>query len=488
MATQLRRLDTARRLQQRDNQLTDLSPSQRLTALLDDSPLKPIQRWLWGLSTGGTLLDGFVIFVLGVTMPLIIAEFGLTPDVVGLIGASLVFGAVFGAGFGGPMADRLGRKGLMLADMIIIGTGAATSALANGFPLLFIGQLLVGIGVGIDFPASSSYVSEVLPKRSRARMMVATIACQSVGMLLAAVIALLLLKNVHSAQTWRLFLAAEGAIALLFFFLRLSEPDSPHWLMTRGRFTEAAHAFLRIMPEQREAVLQITGAGGDPNVANSVPPSKSPGLAILFSRAYRARTVLVAVPWFLMDIATYGVGLFTPIILGAIDVSGKRGGVFTSDFTDARGSAAIDLFLLFGFLVGIWAVPRFGRIRMQAVGFAGMAFGMLVLMIAVSLSNSSAGAGHIPLVFAGFILFNLLMNAGPNPTTYTLAPILFPTQLRVNASGFAAGVAKIGATLGVFVLPILKGKFGVPAVLGMMAAVSVLGLVVTLVFGREDSE
>ena len=440
------------------------------------------------LSTGGTLLDGFVIFVLGVAMPLIIAEFRLTPDVVGLIGASLVFGAVFGAGLGGPMADRLGRKKLMLADMIIIGAGAATSALANGFPLLFVGQLLVGVGVGIDFPASSSYVSEVLPKRSRARMMVATIACQSVGMLLAAVIALMLLKNVHSAQTWRLFLAAEGVIAVLFFFLRLSEPDSPHWLMTRGRFAEAAQAFLRIMPEQREAVLQITSDGGNSNVANLVLPPKSPGIAILFSRDYRARTMLVAVPWFLMDIATYGVGLFTPIILGAIDVSGKGVGVIPRDFADARGSAAIDLFLLFGFLVGIWAVPRFGRIRMQVIGFAGMAFGMSLLMIVVSLSNSPAGMGHIPLVFAGFILFNLLMNAGPNSTTFTLAPILFPTQLRGTASGFAAGVAKIGATLGVFVLPILKGKFGIPAVLGMMTAVSVLGLIVTVVFRREDAE
>jgi putative MFS transporter len=194
------------------------------------------------------LLDGFVIFILGVTMPLIIAEFQLTPDAVGLIGASLVFGAVFGAGLGGPMADRLGRKKLMLADMIIIAAGAMTSALANGFAMLFIGQLLVGVGVGIDFPASSSYVSEVLPKRSRARMMVATIACQSVGMLLAAMIALVLLKNVHSAQNWRLFLATEGVIAVLFFLLRLSEPDSPHWLMVRGRFAEAAQAFIRICP------------------------------------------------------------------------------------------------------------------------------------------------------------------------------------------------------------------------------------------------
>jgi predicted MFS family arabinose efflux permease len=110
---------------------------------------------------------------------------------------------------------------------------------------------------------------------------------------------------------------------------------------------------------------------------------------------------------------------------------------------------------------------------MQVIGFAGMTCSMILLMIAVYLSKSSL---HIPLVFTGFILFNLLINAEPNSTTFTLAPTLFPTQLRATASGFAAGVAKIGATLGVFVLPIVKGKFGVPAVLGMMAAVSLLGV------------
>jgi MFS family permease len=453
--------------------------------LLDESPLKAIQRWLWALSTGGTLLDGFAIFVLGVAMPLIIAEFHFNPDVVGLIGASLVLGAVFGAGIGGPTADYLGRKPLMLADMIIICAGAATSALAKGPAMLFIGQVLVGVGIGIDFPVSSSYVSEVLPKGSRARLMVATIACQSVGMLLAAAITLVLLKNVDNAQNWRLLLASEGVIAFLFLLLRLSAPDSPHWLMARGRFAEAAQAFIRIMPEQREAVLQVTSHVANQSLASTIAHARMPGLRILFSRAYRARTVLVAVPWFLMDIATYGVGLFTPVILGAVDISARGGGAITHDLVVAKGSSAIDLFLLFGFIVGIWAVPKFGRIRMQVIGFAGMTCGMILLMIAVYLSNSSL---HIPLVFTGFIVFNLLMNAGPNSTTFTLAPILFPTQLRATASGFAAGFAKIGATVGVFVLPILKGKFGVPAVLGMMAAVSLLGVTATVIFGREDTE
>lgn len=455
---------------------------------MDASALKPIQRRLWALSSGGTLLDGFAIFVLGVAMPFVIAEFHFQPDVVGLIGASLVLGAVFGAGLGGPMADRLGRKPLMLADMIIICVGAAASALANGAVMLFVGQFLVGVGIGVDFPVSSSYVSEVLPKRSRARLMVATIACQSVGMLLAAAITLALLKTANGTQTWRLFLATEGIIALLFFLLRLSEPDSPHWLIFRGRVAEAAQAFIRILPEQRETVLELSGNAGNETLTPSVAPARPPGITNLFSHTYRARTVLVAVPWFLMDIATYGVGLFTPIILSAIDISGQTGGAISHDLADVRGSGAIDLFLLFGFLLGIWAVPRFGRIRMQAIGFAGMACGMVLLMIAVYLTNSPAGAGHVPLVFIGFIVFNLLMNTGPNSTTFTLAPVLFPTELRATASGFAASIAKLGATLGVFVLPILKSKFGLPAVLGMVVAVSILGLIVTLIFGREDTE
>ena len=461
--------------------MSEIALPQRLTLLLDESPLTRIQRGLWVLSTGGTLLDGYAIFVLGVAMPIVIAQFHIQPDVVGLIGAGLVFGAVIGAGVGGPMADHLGRRKLMLADMIIIGAGASVSALAQGPVMLFVGQLLVGIGVGIDFPVGSSYVSEILPKRSRSRMMVATIACQSVGMLLAAVITLVLLMT-GSAQAWRLFLATESAIALLFFVLRLSAPESPHWLMSRGKFAEAAQAFIRIIPAQRQEVLQLTG--NQEKVAAPVPHAKG-GVSVLFSRRYRARTALVTIPWFLMDIATYGVGLFTPTILGAIEISERTRGLAARDFALAKGSAFIDLFLLFGFLLGIWMVPRFGRIRMQAIGFAGMAVGMLMLLAAVGLTNSSL---HIPLVFVGFILFNLLMNAGPNSTTFTLAPILFPTQLRGTAGGFAAGVAKLGATFGVFLLPILKERLGVPSILGIVASVSLLGLVVTLILGREDTE
>ena len=95
----------------REITLAEITPPQRLTLLLDESPLKAIQRWLWVLSTGGTLLDGFAIFALGVAMPLIIAEFHIKLEVVGLIGAALVLGGVSGSDLADPWPMVLGESG-----------------------------------------------------------------------------------------------------------------------------------------------------------------------------------------------------------------------------------------------------------------------------------------------------------------------------------------------------------------------------------------
>lgn len=111
---------------------------------------------------------------------------------------------------------------------------------------------------------------------------------------------------------------------------------------------------------------------------------------------------------------------------------------------------------------------------------------MLGMGVLLSSTLPPGGAGqHIALVFAGFVLFNLSMNMGPNSTTYILPVELFPTQVRATAAGFAAASAKVGATLGVFLLPLLKAKLGVPAVLGLMAGVCLLGLTSTWLFRVE---
>ena len=214
---------------------------------------------------------------------------------------------------------------------------------------MLLGQLLVGIGIGIDFPVSASYVSETMPKHACSRMVVATIALQSVVMLLGGATDLAILRIWSSSEDWRLMIGAIGATALVFFLLRFWLPESPRWLRHH---------------EHGGASARGTSAG-----------SPRPGYALLFSRRYRTRTMLVSLPWFLMNIATYGVGLFTTIILGAISFSSDARGPLAAEFSNAEGTAAIDVFLLIGFLLGLWAVPRFGRIYMQVVGFVGMTIG-----------------------------------------------------------------------------------------------------------------
>ena len=160
-----------------------------------------------------------------------------------------------------------------------------------------------------------------------------------------------------------------------------------------------------------------------------------------------------------MDIATYGVGIFTPVILQSLDpAAGVDSTLIYREIHVGHASGLVDLFLLLGFLMGIWLVPRVGAVRMQILGFAGMAVGMLVLAWASGLAAADADRSRI--VILGFVLFNLAMNMGPNSTTFTLPALLFPTTLRSTASGFAAACAKAGATLGTFFLPDLRAGFG----------------------------
>jgi len=449
---------------------------------LDNAPMTPAHYLYWLLASGGTFLDGFSVVSLGIAVPLLKRDLVITPTMVGLIGSALVLGAVLGAALGGVAADRIGRKRVFIADMGILAVGSAVCAIAPSSWLIVAGQFVLGIGVGIDFPASSSYVSEIMPKAARSRMTVATIALQSVGMIAAALVGIAVLKLHPTIMDWRLLLGAGGVLAVLYMAARLCLPESPRWLAEKGRIAEAAAVLSQIAGVSVASVsADIATNAGKRQAATASQKNKVIGT--LFEPRYRTRTLLVSLPWLMMDVATYGVGLFTPVILGAMHFGSSGAGTLASVFTDAEGSGLVDLFLLVGFIAGMWAVPRFGRIPMQVAGFTGMAIGMLLLMVAAFLDDGPQM--HLGLVIGGFVIFNFAMNTGPNATTFTLAPILFPTAIRGSASGFAAAAAKVGATFGTFAVPQLQAAWGLIGVLALMVFVSIGGLIATAAFAHE---
>jgi MFS transporter, putative metabolite transport protein len=221
--------------------------------------------------------------------------------------------------------------------------------------------------------------------------------------------------------------------------------------------------------------------------AATVARSRQSFLA-LFDKANRRATILASVPWFLQDLGTYGIGIFTPTILAA-SLGHKTAHVrnladlIANDELAAKGAAAIDVLLIVGIVCAVLLVDKFGSIRLQVWGFIGCAAGLLI----AAASGYSTGETRILLIFAGFMLFNFMTNLGPNAQTYLLAGEVFPTQVRGMGAGFAAAFAKIGAVTTAFLFPVLLADIGTQVLLGILVATSLLGALITWLFRIETT-
>lgn len=412
--------------------------------------LTPLQKKAWLLSAGGVALDGFDLFIMGVALPLLLHEFHSYPAwVTGLIASAAVVGAIFGALFGGLLTDHFGRKRLYTWDLVGFVAFAVLSAFSWSVWVLIFFRFMLGIAVGADYPIAASFSAEYLPSQVRGRWLIAGFSFQAVGMLLGALVGVALLELHPVDDTWRLMLAIGAIPALVIMWGRRSVPETPAW-------------------RQRES---------EPHPE---PPAR---LAELFRRVNLRRTTLCAGSWFLMDVMMYGIGLFTPMLLASMRFADHQGWNFIrKDIGDTLGTALLDLLLVAGFVIAILLVDRVGRLPLQKVGFIGCACGLIVLGIASSVDPTNP---PMALVIIGFALFNLLINAGPNSTTFLIPAEVYPTRLRATGHGFAASMGKTGAALGVFVLPILESAWGTAVMVFIMAGVGLLGFAVTQIFGVE---
>lgn len=431
------------------------------------------QLRLWLISAGGLLLGGFTFFMVGIILPLLKqdAAFGVEAWQIGAIGAAGLLGRLLGALVFGSLVDRHGRKTLFRLDPLIIAVFGAASAFAPNAWWLIGCQVLVGMGVGGDYPIAQAYVSEAMPARWRSRLVAGVIACQAVGELLAAAVGFALLYHHPVPDAWRSIALAVAPLALMLFVLRLRVPESPKWLAEQGRIDEARLAMNRLL---------------GPDVELAIPPEapvRKPGKVEwneLFKPQVRRATILTALPWALQDIAVYGIGVFTPMILLQLHLHGDYGAIAPPAIAERlgaiRGSGILNVFLVAGFLLGIAVMGRFALLKMQITGFACMAVGLALV------AAGSAQHDNLPLIIVGFVLFNTMLNAGPNLTTYTMPSEVFPVRLRATAHGFATSMGKLGATICTLVFPASIAHLGVATTLLIVSALSIVGALVTWAF------
>ncbi|MBL1176976.1 MFS transporter [Pantanalinema sp. GBBB05] len=452
---------------------------------LDTSHITRVMWLLWALSAGLIALDGFDFFIIGVALPFLQRDFSLSAIEIGAVAVAAIAGSLVGSLTLGPITDQVGRQRMLMIDVAIFILATAGTAFAWNAVSLIAFRFLVGVGIGADYPLSVAYITENVPSRARGRLVIGAFAFQAVGALLGAITGVVV---IHLFQVlypgnpqmaiqfaWRWMLGVGLLLAIVVAILRFSFLlESPRYYIARGEYEQASEAATLLL----ETPIVIT--------ATTDPPEREPNLTYraLFSLHYRKHTLFASLPWFLQDIATYGIGIFTPVILGALAFAGEDSFI-AKELASAQGSAIVDLFLIAGFLIAVWLIDRVGRVRLQIVGFLGMAVGLAILATAdIVPDNSSA---NLIIVLVGFFVFNLMMNAGPNSTTFLLSGEVFPTSIRASGAGLAAAIAKSGAVLGTFALPILQKSLGTPSLMLLLALVCILAAVMTYLLRIETT-
>jgi len=445
-------------------------------------PMTGMQWLIWSLAASGKFFTGFVLFMTGVALPLFSSEFEVGPAAHGVISSAILFGILVGAVFLGGLADRFGRKPMFVIEMVIFDTFLAALTFCNSFRMVVICLFGLGLSLGSSYPTASMIIAENIPTASRGRLVLGAFAFQAIGALAGTAVGYLVLSAVPAIDAWRWMYAVAIVPAVFATIGRLYIVESANWLSARGDLGKAEKAAKRLLVRKPQYPSEIRLAPHD------YAPTSKHTFTALFDRTNRRATILTSVPWFLQDLSTYGIGIFTPTILAAIagansDHARSTADLILNDISAAKGTALIDTLLIVGVIAAVLLSDRIGRITLQVVGFLGCAAGLML----ASLSLNYSGRTETVLLFCGFMLFNFMNSAGPSSQTYLLAGEVFPTAMRGKGAGFAAAVGKVGAVTTAFLFPILLEAIGMRSLLYCLVAASILGAVVTRLFRIETA-
>jgi putative MFS transporter len=448
-------------------------------------PMTSMQWRIWSLAAAGKFFEGFVVFMTGVALPLISHEFGISSTQNGLVSAASLMGILVGAlGLGG-MSDYFGRKRMFIVEMILFCAFLVLLTLCSNFTSLVICLFGLGVALGCDYPTAHMIISESIPSSSRGKLVLAAFGFQALGALGGTAIGYLVLSVIPTLDAWRWMYATAIFPALIVTVGRFFITESPNWLHARGSVERAEQAARRLLVREPQYPSSIE-LSRDSAQIESHGGAKS--FLALFDRRNLRATIFASVPWFLQDLGTYGIGIFTPTIL-AVALGSKPDHVrsisdlILNDILAAKGAALTTVLLIVGIVFAVMLADKVGRIWLQVLGFIGCAVGLFI----ASLADGFDGNTKTTLIFAGFMLFNFMTNVGPNAQTYLIAGEVFPTSIRGAGAGFAAAVGKIGAVATAFLFPILLASIGTASLLYILVGTSLLGAIVTWVSRIETN-
>lgn len=400
------------------------------------------------------MADAMQVLSIGFSAPSIAKTFGIAMPQALETGTVFFIGMLIGAFLFGRLADRIGRRPVLLAAVVLDACFGVASAFAPDFTWLLVLRFLTGIGVGGTLPVDYTMMAEFLPSDRRGRWLVLLESFWAVGTILLAVLALVAVR--WGDDAWRVIFFVTGLPALVGVVLRLSVPESPMYLNRSG------------MGEKARAVLERVAKVNGRDV--TIPPlhAESPvkhSMAALFSAQLRRRSVCLFLAWMLISIAYYGVFVYLPVRLSAEGFGFMRGQEFL---------ILLALVQLPGFALSAYGVERWGR-KPTLVGF--------LVLSAIGCMFYSFGSATFVVVGSTLLMsFALLGTWG---ALYAFTPEVYPTDLRASGMGLAGAVARFGGLFApAIVAPVMATHFTLA--LAMLAGFLAIGAIAILCVDVES--
>ncbi|WP_342722946.1 MFS transporter [Bradyrhizobium sp. B097] len=427
-----------------------------IAARLERLPLTSYQRWIFGIIATAWFFDSMDLAALTFVLGSIRQTFGLSTAETGLLSSMSFLGMFVGAASAGLLADRFGRARVFQVSMIFWGLGSLCCGLSTTATALGASRLLLGFGMGMEFPVAQSMVSEIMPARNRGRYIAFLEGFWPLGFIASGLLTYFVLQ----AADWRWVFILQAIPAVFVLVVRRYVPESPRWLASHGH-SERAEATVRDIESR---VRDRLGSKELPPVVRqaAAPASEVTGLRTLFSGIYAKRTTMLWTLWFFALLGFYGLTTWLGALLQAKGFPITKSVFYT---------ILISLAGIPGFLVSAWLVESWGR-------KATLVMNLLCGAIACHFYGSAAD--QTQLIIAGLCMQFFLF--GMWSALYAYTPELYPTHVRATGTGFASAVGRIGSLIGPYVIGVILPAAGQSGVFALGAGAFVVAV---LLLGEE---
>lgn len=430
-----------------------------LLSWLDRAGWRPVHTFITLALGIGWLLDAFEVNLIGNVLNLIEKVWHLTAQQGSYLVSLWLVGMTVGALCFGYLADRFGRRRLFVFTVLMYAFFTLLTALSPNFQSLLVLRFLTALGVGAEYTAVNACLTELIPSSHRGRIGGLVINFWSLGAILSSVLTLVVLSLLPPAIAWRVGFGLGAIVAIFAGYFRRWIPESPRWLLARGRVSEA-----------RQVVSSMTGRKDLPEGAAIAPP--------IPTRQALGRSVGPLVVGTLLAISLglgfYGLFAVVPlVILPAAHITGAGVSWFL-----IRG----DIGALAGGLLMSWWLDRIGRKPTITLFYALAVIGVFIFGLTVQSRAPS-------LISLGFIVAEFCIT-GAWTASYPFSTELFPTAARGTGLGMAVAVGRLAAAFSPIVAVSVMQHAGVRSGFLLLSGFWLIGLLTMVgfwIFGPEPA-